>query len=141
MSLFQSEYEVKVPFEDLDPMNVVWHGNYMRYMEQARCDMLSKLKYNYNNMRHDGYFYPIAKMDVKYIKSATFEDILVIKTELISIEPAINIKYSISNKQTGEKIFEGSTMQIGIDMNTKESLYVPPQGLVDAVKGVSNEKI
>ncbi len=134
MSLFQSEYEIKVSFEDLDPMNVVWHGNYMRYMEQARCDLFSKLNYTYINMKEDGFLYPVAKMKVKYIKPAEFQDELTIKTELISIDPALDIKYSIFNKKTGEKIFEASTLQIGVDIKTKETLYTPPKRLSDAIK-------
>lgn len=141
MSLFQSEYEVKISFEDLDPMSVVWHGNYIRYMEQARCDMFSKLKYTYVNMGNDGYAYPVAKMQVKYIKPATFEDVLVVKTSLLSLEPAMEIKYTMYNKKTEEKIFEASTMQIAIDLNTKESLYNAPAGLIKAVQEINNEKV
>ena len=100
MSLFKSEYEIKISFEDLDPMNVVWHGNYVRYLERARCDMLSKLKYTYSDMKKDGYIYPVAKMKVKYIKPAEFEDVLVIVSDIISIEPALVIKYVIYNKKT-----------------------------------------
>ena len=135
MSLFQSDYEVKVSFEDLDPMNIVWHGNYMRYMEQARCDMLSKIGYTYLDMKADGVAYPIAKMKVKYIKPARFGDVLLIKTEVISIEPTLDIKYKIFNKTSGEKIFEASTMQIATDMNTFESVYVPPKNFTTAISG------
>ncbi len=141
MSLYQSEYEVKVSFEDLDPMNVVWHGNYIRYMEQARCDMLEKLNYNYNDMKSDGIAYPIAKMNIKYIKPAEFMDILTIKSELISIDPTLDIKYYIFNKKTGDKIFEATTMQIRIDINTKETVYSPPVKFLQAIKEVNNEKI
>lgn len=35
-----TEIKIKVPFYDLDPMNIVWHGNYVKYMEEARCDFL-----------------------------------------------------------------------------------------------------
>ena len=55
MALYTSELELKIPFYDLDPMNVVWHGNYIKYMEQARCDLFSKLHYTYNDMRDDLY--------------------------------------------------------------------------------------
>ena len=134
MSLFESEYEIKISFEDLDPMNIVWHGNYIRYMEQARCDMLSKLNYTYIDLKNEGFIYPIAKMKVKYIKPAEFEDILLVKTEIVSIEPALNIKYAIFNKKTKEKIFKAETMQIAIDINSKKSVYVPPKGFVEAIK-------
>ena len=140
MSLYQSEYEVKISFEDLDPMNIVWHGNYMRYMEQARCDMLDKLNYTYTDMRDDGYAYPVAKMNVKYIKPAEFGDILMIKSEIVSVEPSLDIKYVVFNKRTGEKIFEASTMQIGIDTQTRKSIYTPPARLVQALERIKNEK-
>lgn len=140
MSLFESEYELKVSFEDLDPMSVVWHGNYIRYMERARCDMLSKLNYTYVDMQKDGYAYPVAKMNIKYIQSATFDDVLTVKTEVMSIEPALELKYKIYNKKTDEKIFEATTMQICVDMKTKESVYTAPKRLLEAAEKVCNEK-
>ena len=141
MSLFQTEYELKVSFEDLDPMSIVWHGNYMRYMEQARCDLLEKIGYTYFDIKTDGYAYPVAKMKVKYIKPAFFRDILTIKTEVISIEPTLDIKYKIFNKKTGDKIFEAYTMQIAVDFEKKHSVYTPPKGLIEAVrKVIANEK-
>ena len=105
MSLFEAEYEFRVSFEDLDPMNIVWHGNYMRYLEQARCDLFNKLNYNYDNMRKDEVAYPVAKMQVKYIKPARLNDTLVVKTELDSIEPSMDIKYTILNKKNGWENF------------------------------------
>ena len=141
MNLYESVYELKVSFEDLDPMNIVWHGNYMRYMERARCDLLEKLHYTYSDMKTDGYAYPIAKMKVKFIKPAKIGDILTIKLGIVSIEPTLNIKYTIFNNTTGDKIFEGLTMQIGINIHTGESVYTPPKGLIQAIKEVTDEKV
>ena len=92
-------------------------------------------------MKSDGFTYPVAKMNVKYIKPATFEDILVIKSDLISIEPSLDIQYVIFNKETGEKIFEATTMQIGINAGTGESVYTAPLGLIESVKRINDEKI
>ncbi len=133
MSLFHSTYEVKVSFEDIDYMGIVWHGNYMRYMEQARCDLFEKLNYTYIDMKNDNYAYPVAKMKVKYIKPAEFRDILVIKTEIISVEPSLEIKYIFYSKKTNQKLFEGYTMQIAIDVRTRESLYNAPKRLIEAI--------
>ena len=134
MSLFEAEYEFRVSFEDLDPMNIVWHGNYMRYLEQARCDLFNKLNYNYDNMRKDKVAYPVAKMQVKYIKPARLNDTLIVKTELDSIEPSMDIKYTIFNKKTGDKIFEAKTMQIAVNLYTLDSIYTPPSGLIEALR-------
>ena len=124
--------QIKVPFFDLDPMNVVWHGNYIKYMEIARCDLFRKLKYTYDDMKNDGIMYPIAKMDMKYIKSAKFDEDLIVECILKELEPAIIIKYNIYSND--EKIFTSNTMQIGVNFNTGETLYQAPEKLVKAVE-------
>lgn len=138
MCLYKTEYQLKISFEDLDPMSIVWHGNYMKYMEQARCDMMSKLGYTYIDMKNEGYGYPVAKMKVKYIKPATLGDSLTVVTEVETIEPTLNIKYKIFKNE--EKIFEAKTMQICINIETGESVYNAPDGLIKAIKRIKNEE-
>ncbi len=137
MSLFESEYNIKIPFHDLDPMNVVWHGNYIKYLEQARCDMFDKLGYTYYDMKDDNYVYPVAKLNTKYIKPLSFNQEVTINTSLIEIEPAIIIKYKMFNKT--DIVFEAETMQIGINITTGESVYNAPVKLLK-VLGIHNEK-
>ena len=74
-------------------MGVVWHGNYIKYMEIARCDMFSKLNYTYMDMKDDNYMYPIAKMETKFIEPVQFDQEITAVTVLEEIEPAIKIKY------------------------------------------------
>ena len=122
-----SETKIKVAFFDLDPMNIVWHGNYVKYLEQARCDFFDKLNYNYTDMYNDGVMYPIAKMDFKFIKSAKFGEELTVKCTLKELEPAIIIKYEIYSGE--DKILTATTMQIEVSVKTGETLYEAPQRL------------
>ncbi len=139
MCLFSSEYEFRIPFHDLDPMNVVWHGNYIKYLEQARCDLFDKIGYTYYDMREDDYVYPIAKMSTKYIKPLVFNQEVVIQTILEEIEPAIKIRYKMYDKKTKEKVFDGETTQIGIKYSDKQSVYFAPERLKNML-GVKNEE-
>ena len=139
MSYYISEMKLKIPFHDLDPMNIVWHGNYIKYMEQARCDMFSKLNYTYDDMKDDLYVYPIAKMSTKFIKPAKFEQELVVKTELVEIEPGLVIKYQIFDLQTNEKIFEAKTLQIAVNIKTKQSIYNAPKRLIKILEAISDK--
>ena len=59
-------------FHDLDPMNIVWHGNYVKYLEVARCALLSRFDYDYPQMHESGYVWPIVDMRLKYIRPAEF---------------------------------------------------------------------
>lgn len=135
MSLFESEYELKISFENIDMMGIVWHGNYIKYMEQARCDLFSKLNYTYIDMKNDGFAYPVAKMKVKYIKPAELNDTLVVKTKIEELEPALIIKYAIYNKKTNDKIFCAETMQIAVDIKTRKSIYSAPYQLLKKLEG------
>ena len=66
--MVEAEVVVKAQFYDLDPMGVVWHGHYARFMEQARCELLDKIGYNYEEMRDSGYLWPIVDMHIKYVR-------------------------------------------------------------------------
>lgn len=127
--LFKTEMKLTVQFYDLDPMNVVWHGNYLKYLESARCDLLKKIGYDYDNMRADGVLYPIAKMDLKYIKPCKFNQVLFLETFVEELEPALIIKYNIFDEESGEKVFSAKSMQICVDIKTGESIYSAPEGL------------
>ena len=139
MSLFTSETVIKAPFFDIDPMGVVWHGNYIKYMEIARCDMFSKLNYTYMDMKDDNYMYPIAKMETKFIEPVQFDQEITAVTVLEEIEPAIKIKYLFKDKKTNKKLFKATTLQIAVDIKTRTSLYEAPEKLKKILKE-KNEK-
>ena len=134
MPIFETETVVQVPFYDLDPMDIVWHGNYIKYLEVARCDLLDKLGYNYKDMRQDGIAYPLAKMDIKFIKPATFGQELKITTRIEETTPGLVMKYLITDKQTGEKIFSAKSLQICVDVKTRESIYKPPAKFIERLQ-------
>jgi len=49
-----AEVRIEVPFHDLDPAGYVWHGNYAKYLELARCALLKTFDYNYDAMVRSG---------------------------------------------------------------------------------------
>lgn len=51
------EKEFKVEFYDVDSMNIVYHGNYVKFMEVGRCALLDEIGYNYNEMREENFFF------------------------------------------------------------------------------------
>ncbi len=127
--LFETETKLTVQFYDLDPLNVVWHGNYVKYLETARCDLLDKLGYDYEDMKRDNVAYPVATMDLKFIKPCVFNQKLRVVTSIEEIEPSLIMKYTIYDDETGEKLFKARSMQICINKTTNESIYSAPEGL------------
>ena len=134
MNLAETSIIIEVQFYDLDPMSVVWHGNYVKYLESVRCKLFEQIGYTYANIQQDGYLYPIAKMDMKFIKSATLSQKLVVKAFLEEIEPALKIKYIIQDYDTNEIIFKATTMQICVEKSSQKSIYEAPEKLKEGLK-------
>lgn len=134
MKKIKTIYKTQIEFYDLDPMNVVWHGNYIKYLEAARCDMLDQIGYTYIDMKNDGCAYPIAKMDLKYIKPLQFQQKINVVCTIETIEPSLEIKYIIEDAETNEVLFKAKSMQIRVDISTRESLYTAPQKFLEKIE-------
>ena len=134
MKKIETQYKTRVEFYDLDPMNVVWHGNYVKYLEAARCDFLEKIGCTYDDIKKAGYAYPVAKMEMKFVTPCVFMQNLVVKTQLESLEPSLNFKYTILDEKTGAKLFSAKTMQICVEIETRKTVYSVPDVLKKRVE-------
>jgi len=125
-SRWWAESEILVQFFELDPMNVVWHGNYMKYLEVVRCELLNKIGYNYEEMRASGYAWPIIDMQIRYVGPATFNQRLKLRAEIVEWENRLKINYLISDALTGKRLTRASTTQVAVDIATGEMCFVSP---------------
>ena len=122
-----AEVEVRVPFYDLDPMEVVWHGNYAKYFEVARCALLEQIHYNYAEMKQSGFAWPVIDLQVRYLQPLTFAQTVVVRAEIVEYEYWLKIEYAIRDKTTSMRLTKGSTRQVAVDLGTKlMSLQSPP---------------
>lgn len=124
-----NEIELSPAFHDLDPMNIVWHGNYVKYLELARCALLAKFGYDYPQMRDSGYAWPIVDMRLKYVKTTEFGQRIRIRAEIVEWENRLKIEYLIRDALTGNKLNKAYTIQVAVDMQSREMLYVCPDVL------------
>jgi len=129
----------KVAFFDVDSMEVMWHGNYVKYLEMARCELLDKLGYNYIAMKKDGYAFPIVKLDVKYVHPAFFNDIIKVTTTLSECETFLKFHYLIENEK-GEKLSEANTSQAVIDMKSLQTCFEMPEALKNALEAYTKKE-
>src|SRR5210317_393585 len=95
-----AEIQIKVPFQDVDVMGIVWHGNYLRYFEEARAELLDKVDYGYFQMKESGYSWPIVDARVKYIKPLHLQQIVQVKARLVEYECQLKIDYEIFDVET-----------------------------------------
>jgi acyl-CoA thioester hydrolase len=125
-SPWSAEVELQVQFYDLDPMQIVWHGNYVKYLEVARCALLDKIGYNYEEMRDSGYMWPIIEMNLRYAASAAFGLRLLLRAEIVEWENRLRIDYTIHDAASGKRLNRATTTQAAVDLKTGEMCFVSP---------------
>ncbi|MEZ4616957.1 MAG: acyl-CoA thioesterase [Caldilineaceae bacterium] len=135
-SRLSCEIELAPAFHDLDPMNIVWHGHYVKYLELARCALLQQIGYDYPQMQESGYLWPIVDMRLKYVRPATYAQKLKVRANIVEWECRLKIDYEIHDAQSGERLTRASTVQVAVDARTRELLYVCPKVLWEKL-GVS----
>lgn len=128
----QSEYEI--PFYDLDPMNIMWHGNYIKYLEKARCAFLEEIRYNYDTMREQGFLWPVAQLEIKYIKPCKFRQKIKIQLAILEYQSFLRIAYTIYDATTQEKLTSALSTQIAVNQKTQQSQWQTPEKFQKAIE-------
>jgi acyl-CoA thioester hydrolase len=123
---FSCEVEIVPAFHDLDPMDIVWHGNYAKYFEIARCALLDRFDYGYLRMKESGYAWPIVELQQKFIRTASFGQRLIVRAEIIEWESRLRISYLIRDAVSGHKVHKATSTQVAVDMGTRELCFVCP---------------
>ncbi|MBQ9539011.1 MAG: acyl-CoA thioesterase [Treponema sp.] len=115
-----------VEFYDVDSMMIVWHGNYVKYMEKARCALLDKIGFGYLDMAKSGFSFPIVDVRVKYVKSLRFGDRVRAVASLTEYEACIKIKFEFYNAGSGELTTKAESTQMAVSEQTGESCFITP---------------
>lgn len=135
-----SDVIIEVPFHDVDTMNVVWHGHYLKYFEIARCKLLDQFHYNYNQMRDSGYVWPVIESHVRYAHSIVFEQKIRVRAILKEWENRLKIEYQIFDDVSGKKLTKGYTTQVAVHIQTREMCFQSPQVLLNCLNAWSEFK-
>lgn len=123
---------IRVRYGETDQMGVVHHGNYALYLELARTDWLREFGASYKEMEASGVMLPVISMHLNYKKSAYYDEVIEVKTQLKNLSGVrIEFDYEITN-QAGEVLVEANTVLAFVDMKTKRPMRAP-QYIVDAI--------
>ena len=119
------EIQIRVRYGETDQMGVVYHGNYALYLEMGRIEWLRKLGISYKSMEENGIMLPVVSLSINYKKSAGYDDVINVKTQLKSKPTAkIEFEYEITNDK-GEIITIANTTLVFIDMKTNRPVRAP----------------
>ena len=132
--VLHSDTEILVPFFDIDTMHVVWHGHYVKYLEVARCALLDKIGHNYTAMLESGYAWPVIDMQLRYVRGATFGQTINVRASLVEWENRLKVNYLITDLASGERLTRASTVQVAVEIASREMQLASPKIFTDAVE-------
>lgn len=121
----KNEYKLRVRYGETDQMGVVYYGNYAQYFEVGRTEWLRDFGMTYKQMEADGFLLPVISLNIKYKKSARYDDVIIVKTTLVKL-PSVTIEfnYEIYN-EAGEILVEGNTVLAFIDVHRNRPTRCP----------------
>jgi acyl-CoA thioester hydrolase len=122
-----SRIEFPVRFSEVDLMQIVWHGNYIKYMEEGREDFGRKYGISYMQIRDQGYMAPLVNISCDFRKILEYEDRVIVETRFVNHAAAkITYAFRIFRASDGELVATGESTQVFLDMNKELVLTNPP---------------
>ena len=125
---FEAQLTHRVPFHDVDVMNIVWHGHYFKYFELARTALAQKLGLDWPQVRALGIAMPVIGVEAKYRHPIRYNDELVLHAVTEEpLLPAMILRYTLSSKDGKICYAVGTTKQAYVQIDTLETcLALPP---------------
>jgi len=95
------ETRMRVPFHDLDPMQIVWNGHYLKYFETARQGLFHSFGVDlYDFFRETGYLFPVIRNTVKYIRPLRYHEEFVCSALLVEVSHKLVVDFEIRLAET-----------------------------------------
>lgn len=122
------EVTIRVPFFDLDPMQIVWHGNYLNYFEIARAALFEHLGVDLYSF-YDKYklIFPIIKTSTKHIFPLRHRDEIICKATLVDANIKLVVDFEIRRVADGKVCARGRTEQVTVQTPEMETLFSIPE--------------
>lgn len=135
-TILKDSTEVKVRFGEVDSMGIVWHGNYVKYIEEGRESFGKKYGISYLDIYANNVMAPVVNMNIDFKKQVQYGDVLVIETEFINkVAAKFVFNYKIFRKSDKELVATAQSTQVFIDLN-KEMILYPPNFVLEWKKKV-----
>ena len=117
---------IRIRFSDVDAMGIVWHGNYIKYLEDGRESFGRAHGMTYLQIYENGYLTPIVSSQMYHKSPVRYGDEIEITTDLIGCLAAkIVHHYSILNLTTGLLAVEAKTLQVFTNGEGTLEMYYP----------------
>ena len=113
------EYIHAVKYYETDRMGITHHSNYVRWMEEARIDLLEQIGWSYQKFEEEGLISPVTSIECKYRHPTTFPDLVHIEVFVEDLrEIRLKLGYRMTN-DSGRVVCEAASEHCFLGKNGK----------------------
>ena len=124
------EVNFAVPFHDLDPLQMVWHGNYLKYFDIARSELFHHLGIDlFSYLRRTNCFFPITKTTTKHIRSLRYRDEFKCKATVLEARYKIVVEFQIRLLANNQLCTKGKSEQVAVKYPEMEMMFEIPEDI------------
>lgn len=129
-----SEVEILVSFHEVDAMQVVWHGHYLKYFEIARSALFDKAGIDlYTYHAESGHLFPIVKTETRHGRPLRYRDRIICGARLVEARRRIIVEFEIRRAADGVVCATGRSVQVAIRGSDFGLELAIPQQIQDAL--------
>ncbi len=124
--MYQFDFKKRVRYAETDKMGYLYYGQYPKYYEIGRVEMLRSLGMSYRSMEDElGVMMPVTSLEVRYLRPAYYDELITIRTKLLKLpEKRIRFHMELYNEE-GKLLNAGKVQLAFVDVQTGKTVSAP----------------
>ncbi len=122
-----STLPVRIYYEDTDAGGIVYYANYLKFFERGRTELLREFNIEQDLLLEKNIAFVVKKVEMDFVKSARFNQLVSVKTEVISCRKAsLRFKQEILH-ESGELLCQATTLIACINLQEMKPMPIPAE--------------
>jgi acyl-CoA thioester hydrolase len=123
---------LEVPFHDVDPLRVAWHGHYYKYFELARQELQRRHRVDAPDLVELGYHWYVIETRARHVAPLRYAEKFEVRAWFVERDPRIAIAYEIASLASGRRAARGLTVLVTTRADG-EMLLETPRAILDRI--------
>lgn len=112
--------QVRVRYAETDQMGVVYHANYVVWMEVGRVEAMRAAGLNYAEMEREGIRVAVLGVELQYKAAARYDDLVDITARVVEVQSRMmRIEYDMHRAADGQLLAQGATKHLFVNRDLK----------------------
>lgn len=117
--------EAEVPFHDVDPLHIVWHGHYFKYFELARTKLLRRHDIDGRELLDTGYRFVVGHSECRHVAPLTYGDRFRVSAWFLDVEHRVHVGYEVWDLTHDRRAARARTELVTTDATGRLLLETP----------------